>query len=678
MIVNPTTWKAFIANHPDKDALDANMDTISAAFSPSKTVTELFELALGTDPSLFLVLPFETVAPSVIHHVSKVYQNATSNAEHFCLMGWNESAAAIKITPENFFGKLVSNQIEGETSNKVKRIRVEGLRNALDKDQFGSDNKIIQDETMDLRKCIPLVPSIASLFIDISSTDPHEIGAILAEKIAEIENARDHPLHKMMTTDAGRKTIDEILTWLWYAPRIPDMKVNCPMAYHDSRIDKAARKIHADKLQKTNVHRPSTNPSNEFADIIAAALSRQASSLDNQMATLTRHTAAIQELAESKCESGSERSSSSSEKGFSKLPGVIQKFLLAMASTDLEEPAIELPKSGLDMLNMSQKHATLTLPIWIDANGRSCSGLSSSLIQDITSIVWCDPNNPFTGIATCRIAPRLKAISASSAQAKKAKKIYLLEKLEVDRREVVEELMDNSLFRPTSAEDVIRSVETVLGILEIYLGPESAVVQRIVDLVSNLKRKQDKLDLKAMADENFLTKIQFSFDERLNEWMSEMYKYSSNLLEVDHSLIDFTTIDRNIKHGSFAINLPPCLCPVNKNKRSADEISEPLSDHTSGKPSDEPKEKQQKNTTGTSNTDINPKWKLKDGEKWEHFNKDPNKLRPSSVCLMYHILGKCPQGDKCRRAKSHRRLTNEAQIKQTDDFIEDCRKNARP
>jgi hypothetical protein len=144
---------------------------------------------------------------------------------------------------------------------------------------------------------------------------------------------------------------------------------------------------------------------------------------------------------------------------------------------------------------------------------------------------------------------------------------------------------------------------------------------------------------------------------------------------VDHSLIDFSTIDKNIKHGSFYVDLPPCLCPVKKNKRSADEMAEKHDDSDSKSASGPVKGKQKK---GAINKDLNPLWKIKDGEKWEHFNKDPNKLRPSSVCFMYHILGNCPQGDKCPRAKSHGKLTNEAQIKQAEDFIEDCRKNARP
>jgi hypothetical protein len=89
-------------------------------------------------------------------------------------------------------------------------------------------------------------------------------------------------------------------------------------------------------------------------------------------------------------------------------------------------------------------------------------------------------------------------------------------------------------------------------------------------------------------------------------------------------------------------------------------------------------QQKQKKRKGTENPEPNPKWALQDGETWALFNKDPNNLRPNSVCLMYHVLGNCPFGAKCKRSKTHGKLTNETQIKQLDTFIEDCRKNARP
>jgi hypothetical protein len=152
-------------------------------------------------------------------------------------------------------------------------------------------------------------------------------------------------------------------------------------------------------------------------------------------------------------------------------------------------------------------------------------------------------------------------------------------------------------------------------------------------------------------------KIQFNFDSRLNSWMERVYENSDNIMDIPHSLIDFVSCIHNIFHGSFAVALPPSLLPTQNKKRPA------------------LKEKIKK---GIVNPNPNPDWKLRDGETWDMFTKDPNNLRPGSVCMMYHILGHCPIGSKCKRAKTHCQLTNESQISQTSAFINDRRNNLRP
>jgi hypothetical protein len=174
----------------------------------------------------------------------------------------------------------------------------------------------------------------------------------------------------------------------------------------------------------------------------------------------------------------------------------------------------------------------------------------------------------------------------------------------------------------------------------------------------------------ASSDEEMLTKIQYAFDLRLNSWLEDMYENSDNLMDVDHSQIDFTDIIQMVTRGSFTTSLPLSLKPSTNKKRPAEDTPEPP-----GQPTPKEKVKQKK---GATNPEPNPKWKAQDGESWDLFNKDPNNLRPASVCLMYHVMGHCPLGTKCRRSKSHCKLTNEAQIKQTDAFVEDCRKNAQP
>lgn len=211
--------------------------------------------------------------------------------------------------------------------------------------------------------------------------------------------------------------------------------------------------------------------------------------------------------------------------------------------------------------------------------------------------------------------PEARTTSSLSAL-ETVNKLELLQKLEIEKEEVLETLTDKSLHKPISLDDVIRNLSTVQGsILELYLGNQCGIVQRIVEFKQDIRSNRRELVFKAAADDQLLTKIQFIFDSRLNSWMEKMYAYSDSIQDVPHELIEFSSIIQSITFGYFAVSLPVGLMPANKNnKRSAPEdSSEDKSDQTDEKGG--PKEKQPRKTA--INHDQNPKWKLLDGESWE-------------------------------------------------------------
>ena len=87
--------------------LDANLTLILTAFLTTNTELECMENALRMDPSLFLILLFETRHPPVLaHHISKVFRNIvfTTTADEgddkfFCVHGRDELATGIKMNP---------------------------------------------------------------------------------------------------------------------------------------------------------------------------------------------------------------------------------------------------------------------------------------------------------------------------------------------------------------------------------------------------------------------------------------------------------------------------------------------------------------------------------------------------------------------------------------------------
>jgi hypothetical protein len=671
MIVNHSTWKNFISNHQSAEWLNSNVELVSAAFSTTKNEADLMGTALGVDPNIFLVLPSDTMQPTLVHHVSKVAKNAliaNDTDEFFCLMGWDQSATAIKINPNSFFAAIHDGEdrVTGlrENESKVRKVPTRRLKQAMTVEGF-SQCPMYEDEVTVVRKCIPLPPALAKLLLEVNSSEPHQMGHDFARLIFEIERDMTHMNHGFSLS--AQNLIDEILTWFYYAPRYPSLRMEFAAAIPGSKVFKAAQELHRAKLSVQNVLPLSDR------QIAANVLGNQ----DNPVlvATIERNTVAIQELTESHRERESDRNQTSSDKGFNKLPTDLQNFLLAAASRDLENPADSIANSGLELLRMSQKTSILSLSRLLKKHGRRFVNLSTSQSNEIVSINWFAPNNPFIGISTCRLPTMAKSFSSASIF-EKAQKLELLQKLEIEKQEVFETLTDKSLHRPASTDDVIRNLEIIQSIMEIYLGSECAVVQKISEFIHRIKLSSMKLEYMAASDDELLTKIQYMFDSRLNSWLEDVYENSDNLLDVDHSLIDFMTITQNISHGSFAVSLPLSLVPNhNKLKRPAPEPKETPDDKSGKDPGDQQKQKQKK---GATNPEPNPKWKVQDGEAWEMFNKDPNNLRPASVCLMYHIMGHCPLGTKCRRSKSHCKLSNEAQIKQTDAFVEDCRKNARP
>jgi hypothetical protein len=205
-------------------------------------------------------------------------------------------------------------------------------------------------------------------------------------------------------------------------------------------------------------------------------------------------------------------------------------------------------------------------------------------------------------------------------------------------------------------------VSVIQGILEIYVGAESVIAQRVADFHFAIRSNKSDLNLSVASDDSLLTKIQFVFVTRLNKWLGRVYENADNLLEVNHKLINFESIIDSIMFGTFSAELPPNLLPKTPSKKRTES------------PGDEEKENpKQKQKKGDVNDNIVPEFKLKDGKKWNMFTKDPNNLRPASVCMMFHILGHCPQGKNCKRAKSHGVLTA-AQKEQTAAFIEDRHK----
>jgi hypothetical protein len=229
------------------------------------------------------------------------------------------------------------------------------------------------------------------------------------------------------------------------------------------------------------------------------------------------------------------------------------------------------------------------------------TNLEVAHITEIISIKWFASHNPFIGISLCRMPAASKFSAASSFD--KAEKLELLKELEMEKSEILNTLMDRSLYKPLCIEDLLSNISIAQGIIELYVGAESALAQRISYFHHAIRANKSDLKLSMASDENLLTKIQYVFDTRLNKWLGRVYENSENLIEVNHKLIEFESIIDNILLGNFSVNLPPNLLPKKNNKRLVP---------TPG--GDEKDSREKKKVKGEMNENIIPEFEIKDDE----------------------------------------------------------------
>jgi hypothetical protein len=647
MFFRPETWKALIANHPATKATNKNFHLIDQAFNKDKSIMECTNAALGIQPGIFLAMPIDSKKPFLFHHFNKAFRNpgdCHDVDEFYGIISWDDLPLAIKVDPMTLFAHAGDGTLDdaGLLKTYFTNVNTNQLFAAKDPEAFEAIQEDEQGDKLYLRRCIPVPPFIALMMVDSKATDAHQLGAEVVSLIGSIEDEVDHELHSRVTSIEGRLALRNILTWLFKAQNNMDLRIICNQVFPGSKIDTIARALRSEKISIQNKAESSSRIDENGKDLI-----------------IQSNLAVMQELIESQRKS-QDKTEASGDKGFQKLPSALKAFLLAVGSQDLESPCTKISSKGLELLKMPNKHAIDELSRLLKKERQEDTNLEVAHLTEIISIKWFSSHSPFIGLSLCRMPPASKFSAASSFE--KVEKLELMKELEIEKGEILSTMTDRSLFRPLSIDDLLSNVSVIQGILEIYVGAESVIAQKVADFHFAIRSNKSDLKLNLASDDTLLTKIQFVFDTRLNKWLGKVYENADNLLEVNHKLINFESIIDSIMYGTFSTELPPNLLPSTLAKKRAEPPGDDEKEY--------PKQKQRK---GDVNDKIVSEFKLKDGEKWNMFTKDPNNLRPASVCMMFHILGHCPQGKNCKRAKSHGTLTA-AQKEQTAAFIEDRRK----
>jgi hypothetical protein len=124
MITSPSTWKAFIANHPLNGDTNILFSLVNEAFDKEHSISDCTNAALGVTPEISLVFPIDAERPILIHHMSKAFRipaihNDTD--EFFGLISWDDRELAMKLDPANLF-ELAGDGTLDEQARKLEEV----------------------------------------------------------------------------------------------------------------------------------------------------------------------------------------------------------------------------------------------------------------------------------------------------------------------------------------------------------------------------------------------------------------------------------------------------------------------------------------------------------------------------------------------------------------------------
>jgi hypothetical protein len=293
-----------------------------------------------------MIQPIDSPKPILFHHFNKAFSNPgiqNDVDEYYGLLSWDELPLALKFEPTNLFtlagdGTLDEN---GDFKTYFEDVDIGKLLAARNKETFAAVQGNDQGRgKLYLCRCIPVPPFIALTLIESEAKkNAHQMGAELAEYLGLIMEDNSHIMHGVVSSEEGKSALKTKLAWLWKVQTSLDMCTTSSNVFPGSKIDKIARVLQLDKLMKAGQPALMNNKDDTTSEFL-----------------LQSNVAIMQELIESRKNGITERTSSSSEKGFQKLPIAIQSFLLAVGSLDLETPVVNA------LLSYSQEEWNCAVP----------------------------------------------------------------------------------------------------------------------------------------------------------------------------------------------------------------------------------------------------------------------------------------------------------------------------
>lgn len=650
-----TTWQKLLLNstkQPDaisksKDEMEEFLELAQAKTNP---VESLKALAV-TSPSTVLVAfkKDDKIVVTTIHHIWSSTPPAlgvTNRTLFFGLLGASDSREAVPV--------LINRSLMTDDT-KVKAVKtpsIEALMNAaLDSAAFKALQPDDEDEEVEEfipAKCFPVPPSMGGAFGDPNGHIPEKIAAIVSMMIVGLQEQLKYDMDS---------TCGPVLQALWL---LAQDKTTHPLASMDDfprTTDSSALAY----LQKTTVQllgpasAPQAPPTSQ--EIMWKKVLEQQTDLQSK---LVEHT--LSQKADS----------TTSLKGWDNMdPYTKKRILFASTSFDpsnADSPLGEVPKEPNEIYQSFLKNTASQLShlatLFATMKGAPKPIVDRQLAQAYAkgAIAPMDGNFP-TRFSMFHAGKR--PTEPMAGQDTTAGREDLEFNLKMATKSLsasdIEKLCDSKPRGPESVADLQSNLKNYKAMYQIPLTKDSIVVYSINQWLDHIENNPDAYD--SQATRHFLTKIQFTIDLKIDAFLKSCTKAES-IDQVNFGILNFQSEMDAILLRQFNANLPLTYLGLAKEPKAPSPAVVPGNDkkkpHDGGSEGEgQPDKKKRKKGNKKNNPDVDDLFKLRSGEDFTifivHFEELPE-MDGEKICCSWQVLGFCNAGDKCPRAKTHKKL----------------------
>ena len=354
------------------------------------------------------------------------------------------------------------------------------------------------------------------------------------------------------------------------------------------------------------------------------------------------------------------KSTESTTKSFKKVPPQYQHMMLVAASqgtvvaTDINDNAKKFFSTP------DRVQAQLFLNTLLERDGIECT-VSTALTTLLSygNFIWTSTVTP-SGLSSMVISSKDLLANESILE---GMVLDLSTKHEISKSALTK-LTKTHILLPTDVDSMLERFSAVFTLAKLFFGTTSILVINLQIFIRQCYKEKLLLKTAHHLDEEFIAKLMYSIDDRINKWLHECVR-ATTVQDTSGALVEFSGILTDIKLNRFICFLPGNIKKLSKRNATLEDSN------------DERVKKKRKNETQIRNENMVADWKLQGNENWNKFFKGKSKEGPilscgTHPCLKFHVKGVCY--DDCSFKASHKSLEGN-DVTKTNAFIKKLRRN---